>query len=598
MRLLTRLAMTMMVIVAWCFPISIFPQKVFAEDFVVNYDVLYRITKEGRTFVTQRVSLINKRTNLYAKEYAIQIDSNKIKNISASDGKGPIVPSVIRNNEKTEIRLVFNEEVVGLGNILSFQLNYEDENITKKTGSIWEVSIPGVTKDSTLGDYTVRLSIPETFGPPALMTPEPDKPYVWSKEKLINGGISLAFGKEQRFQLLLSYFLENPKPYPVITEIALPPTTAYQYITIQSITPEPETVVVDDDGNWLARYRLERNSMLTVSADIIAQLFLHPRSEYVHPEPKDAHRHATRHWQTEDQRIQNEANRLRTPKNIYDFVVNTLSYDYDQVDKQPERKGAVTALASPDNAVCMEFTDVFIALARAAGIPARQAVGYAHTTNPRLRPLSLSSDILHAWPEYYDEKKKQWIPVDPTWEHTTGGIDYFSKMDFNHIVFVYNGIRDDYPYPAGFYRQAGKTGKDIEATFFEGNLPVQSSDIVPVIQFPSRIVSGFATQGNVLIRNRGNVASERAFATVSSADLAVQMSKDIPLIPPYGVVSLPFSANLSSTSTLREAMLFASVNGSTIQHRATIIPFMFIGAGLILFVWLLIGLAIIIRKRK
>ncbi len=575
-----------------------FPQHIMAEDFVVNYDISYRITNEGTTFVTQRVSLINKRTNLYAKEYAIRIDSNKIKNISASDGKGPIVPSVIRENEKTEIRLVFNEEVVGLGKILSFQLNYEDENITKKTGSIWEVSIPGVKEDSTLGEYTVKLSIPETFGPPTLMTPEPDKPYVWSKEKLINGGVSLAFGKEQQFQLLLSYFLENPKPYPVMTEIALPPTTAYQYITIQSINPKPETVVVDDDGNWLARYRLEGNSMLTISADIIAQLFLHPRSDYVHPEPKDPHRHATSYWQAQDQGIQNEANRLKTPKNIYDFVVNTLSYNYDQVDKQPERKGAISALASPDNAVCMEFTDVFIALARAAGIPARQAVGYAHTTNPRLRPLSLSSDILHAWPEYYDEKKKQWIPVDPTWKHTTGGIDYFSKMDFNHIVFVYNGIRDDYPYPAGFYRQTGKTGKDIEARFFEGNLPIQSADVVPVIQFPSRIVSGFATQGNVLIHNRGNVASERAFATVSSDDLAIQISKDIPLIPPYGVVSLPFSANLSSTSTLREAMLFASVNGSTIQHRATIIPLIFVGAGLILFIWILIGLAIIIRKRK
>ena len=57
----------------------------------------------------------------------------------------------------------------------------------------------------------------------------------------------------------------------------------------------------------------------------------------------------------------------------------------------------------------MEFTDLFVAIARAAGIPARESVGYAYTTNSRLRPLSLVTDVLHAWPEYYDADKKIWV---------------------------------------------------------------------------------------------------------------------------------------------------------------------------------------------
>ncbi|GAI19887.1 unnamed protein product, partial [marine sediment metagenome] len=67
--------------------------------------------------------------------------------------------------------------------------------------------------------------------------------------------------------------------------------------------------------------------------------------------------------------------------------------------------GALKALNSKNPVVCMEFTDLFIALCRAAGIPVREVNGYAHTNNPKLRPLSLTLDVLHAWPEYYDENK-------------------------------------------------------------------------------------------------------------------------------------------------------------------------------------------------
>jgi len=54
----------------------------------------------------------------------------------------------------------------------------------------------------------------------------------------------------------------------------------------------------------------------------------------------------------------------------------------------------------------MEFTDLFIALSRAAGIPAREINGFAYTDDIRLRPLDLVTDMLHAWPEYYDEEKE------------------------------------------------------------------------------------------------------------------------------------------------------------------------------------------------
>jgi len=59
-------------------------------------------------------------------------------------------------------------------------------------------------------------------------------------------------------------------------------------------------------------------------------------------------------------------------------------------------------LDNTTNAVCLEYTDLFVTLARAAGIPSRSIEGFAYTKNSRLRPLSLVDDVLHAWVQYYD----------------------------------------------------------------------------------------------------------------------------------------------------------------------------------------------------
>src|SRR5690606_27458932 len=128
-------------------------------------------------------------------------------------------------------------------------------------------------------------------------------------------------------------------------------------------------------------------------------------------------------WPVNDPKIREIAQNLHSPKEVYDYVVNTFTYNYDRVGTTNQRLGALEALNAPDNALCQEFTDTFITLARAAGIPAREINGYAYTQNTTLRPLSLVPETLHAWPEYYDYESKQWIPVDPTWEHTTGGSD-------------------------------------------------------------------------------------------------------------------------------------------------------------------------------
>lgn len=581
------------------FFLSFRASSTYAADFSVDYSIAYTVVENGTTNVTQQVSLTNKQTNLYAQQYAIIIDSSQISNVTAFDSKGSIRPQIQQKDTKTEIILSFNDAVVGIGKTLNFTLSYQDDNIAKKNGTIWEINIPGIAEDQDLGNYTITLKVPQSFGPPAYLVPEPTKGYTWTKEQLLQGGVSGAFGEKQVFELSLSYFLENTKNQTIITEIALPPSTAFQQVILQSIDPQPLEVVTDEDNNWLARYKLPPESSQQITANVLTELFLTPRDVAYPLDPSEEQQflQQTPYWQVNNATIQSLAQQLKTPKAIYDYVVQTLSYDYDRINQQITRKGAIQALKTPNHSVCMEFTDTFIAIARAAGIPARQAVGYGYTTNPKLRPLSLVSDVLHAWPEYYDREKQIWIPIDPTWANTTGGVDYFNKLDFNHIVFAYNGIRDDYPYPVGFYRKEGRTGKDVEIQFRNA---VPNSEVSNVqIQFDTskRIPAGFTSYGTLDIKNKDRIAAEGVAVTIDSPTLGIYIEKKLPVVPPYGHLKIPFSFKTKDYLILDKGTIRATVNGTTYTHTVDITPAYHIVAPVfIIGIWIIITILIVVRK--
>jgi hypothetical protein len=220
----------------------------------------------------------------------------------------------------------------------------------------------------------------------------------------------------------------------------------------------------------------------------------------------------------------------------------------------------------------MEFTDLFIAIARAAGIPARESVGYAYTTNSRLRPLSLVADVLHAWPEYYDSEQKLWVPVDPTWANTTGGVNYFDKLDFNHIVFAHYGKSSDYPYPAGFYRKSGKTTKDVTVTFASSRYIQPTSKLATNISFPKLVTAGIVARGTVSVENIIGAAVPSAAITIQSTPVDVAITKTETNIPPYGKLTYPVTMTVPNYFTGGTGRIAVSVGGETQQYMFKIQP--------------------------
>ncbi|MCL4360696.1 transglutaminase-like domain-containing protein [Patescibacteria group bacterium] len=556
------------------FFIPLFRVEAAGGYFRADYDVQYDVAPGGKTIVTQTVQLTNKETNLYPKQYSIDIDTDQIRNVVARDPSGQITPQITQSDGKTHILLTFGTQVVGLGKTLSFTLRYEDLLIAQKNGRIWEVNIPGVSPDPDLGDYRVGLTVPPAFGDAAYVSPLPADGTHWDKAQMLTGGISAAYGTSQVFSVGLSYYLANSNVTPGYTEIALPPDTEYQHVFISAINPKPSNVREDRDGNWLARYDLSGGQKLNVSVSALVAVSPTPRAGY-HQKRGDPSLYTgpDEYWESGDQEIAAAARSLHTPRAIYDYVVKTLSYDYARVNGQPIRKGAAEALKTPDQSVCMEFTDLFVALSRAAGIPAREVVGYAYTTNTKLRPLSLVADVLHSWPEYYDTGASRWIAVDPTWGKTTGGVDYFDKMDFDHIALAVHGVSSTLPYPAGFYRKPGSSGKDLDVSFTDRDLPVFSpGNLSAAVSFPSWVLSGTVAEGLVTIQNVSGLAAGNIAYSIQTEPHVFSASDTITRVPPLSELSVPITIRAPQILTIGRGRISVSVSGGEVNAYYTVEP--------------------------
>lgn len=460
------------------FALIAFPKNVFADnDFVVDAEIEYVISESGKGSVENSITIENMTSERYAASYTLHLESIDAKEAYAFEDEKKLKFRQESENGSTALIVHFENPAVGFGNKKTFNITYSVDNLAARTGEVWEISIPRLSNPGAFRSYSVILSVPLSFGEEAYISPEArslstkdgQRVYFFNRDDISETGITAGFGKFQVFSFSLSYHLENPLSKSAIVEIALPPDTSYQKLYYQRIEPAPSDVVVDDDGNWLATYTLKPRERIDVNAAGSVQILARPRT-FPSPSKKTLENNlaATSYWQADDEQIKILSNKLASPRAIYDYITKNLRYDFERVRPNVVRKGAKEALATPDSAICMEFTDSFVALARAAGIPAREINGFAYTENPEIQPLSLVADVLHSWPEYWDEDSGVWVPVDPTWG-ATSKVDYFEKLDLRHFAFVIHGVDPTTPYPAGSYKLGANPQKDVFVNF--GYLP-------------------------------------------------------------------------------------------------------------------------------
>ena len=526
------------------------------SEFRTNMETTYEFDKVGSANISHIINLTNNLSHIYPTTYNLSVSSGEIKNVRVSVMGDSVSPQVDSQNSTTSIHIPVRNPKIGKDQTTTLNISYNTVSFAEIIGDTITLTLPKTAKGNEAESFIRKVIVPNTFPELSYSSTKAveasssaqSRYYVFAGSGDQN--LTLHFGTTASYDLKLSYLLKNNTSITATSELALPPDTAYQRVVINDISPKPTEIVLDSDGNWLARYDLPPLSKLDVKADL--SIIVSPTPIYYDPSSSTPMGEDT-YWE-QSSSVKRLATNLKNPENLYNYLLETLTYDYTQISRQ-KRLGAATTLTSPESSICTEFTDLFVATSRAMGIPSRAIIGYAVTSNNTLKPQGGNIDVLHAYPEYQEPSSKVWKSVDPTWGHTTGGSEYFDLLDFGHITFVRWGASSSYPLPAGSYRE-NRAGKQIEVSIRKAALKI------PEISYRVEPIG----ETSYLI-NTGGAAIIKEKLMVNNQEIGVTY------LPPFGKLQI---TNLKTGSWQD---LFS-------RHVAfIIIPFILLLSSLLYLVW-------------
>lgn len=403
----------------------------------------------------------------------IQQTLNSIR-VTDSAGRSLNYSSETTSGQNLLIKVRFPVDVT-FGSPYTISLNYTSHGLLIKSGAIRDLYIPAFSEEYVFENsnsketVTTQARIPESFGEINFTAPEvgvSKEGSFWdidfSQDQLIGETGWIQIGKTQyySFDLKQKYEASTSIPFPFNTyKIVIPRDIKSghidQKVYFTNISPEPSAVYRDRDGNLIAEFRIPANKSgeITVQGYSILNhsLLIDPSLSGtlsdVNKDEFQTELSSAKFWESSTIELAQAAREIQGGEtNIYKLVQKTYQFVVDRIDYSDvkrfginERQGALKTFRG-GAAVCMEYSDLFIALMRAMGIPARGAFGHGYSSTDY--NSTQDSTINHQWAEVYIPGINSWIPVDTTWGENGPAL---IGGDLNHFYSHVASIDPDTP---------------------------------------------------------------------------------------------------------------------------------------------------------
>jgi transglutaminase-like putative cysteine protease len=482
------------------------------------------------TTSSELFTIQNFKGELTSEELSEKRDSLTVREQSGSS----LYYTIDIENESIMVTVPYPRPVYS-GQQFVIQMEYDTSELIEKVGSLTNIYIPGLSEtyeeERTNGDtgittaitYDTYLRIPDEADAPTFTLPQPaavsksnsETVYQFDTESILGTVVWHQIGTEQ------TYYFKLIQPLPA-TDHTTPETleflTKNEYrITLPrdysennqnafyiNITPEPDAMELDDDGNLIASFILDA----TRDQSIVAEGYITtsidgpsgadiPTStlEDIPRDTMEKYLQPAQYWESDDPEIIAKAEELMEGtetvygilKNDYLFIIDSIDYDDFKYGERNERKGALATLRG-DSSVCMEYSDLLIALARAQGIPARAAYGYGY--DPKYPPSQQEEhQWVQAWvPDY------GWLTLDPTWGET--GREFIGR-DLDHALWYVASADPNDPSPLEVFSGSSQIYTE------ENTIEIIAVDTIPshvVLRTADELVEIFEERSNPLTR--------------------------------------------------------------------------------------------------
>ncbi len=558
------------------FAFLLLPFSVSASSSRSEIEATYEIasTQESQTKATYIITLEEQRGPQNTAEYRLNVPTSfPLTSITATVNDEPSQPVIVSQQNMISLTIPFPESEKRESHRI--ELSFLQSNIVRSNGRQVELLIPtiiGAPNDST----TYRVKIPDAISNsvissrPMLSSRSSDG-IVWNNPK--GKTIQLLLGQPQQyFSASLTYELQNDSGTTQNYAVTLPPETPYQIFHSFSLSEPPNDLTVDTDGNPIATYTIRPKSKRSIQFRGVLELRLLPdtvRRAYSSSLIERSAEYLLRPY------IGSEARspKLNSSRAVYDYVLASLSYDYAQLNKRSTRtkhKTATQILSEPTKSICLDYSSLFVHLARRNGVLAREAFGYSLQSDEQIRPTQ--GDELHSWAQYYDRAAKQWMTVDPTWEDTSS-LDYFDFTDFSHITLAIRGRDSEQPYPAGFFRFADTKDRSLISVTPTDNPPTMPARLtIDLSETRKTIYSGEQSELSVSVRNDGSQVLYNVPLTATFAGRVIDIRpQQIPVLYPYQTVTIAIILRPDGLNTRKETVQIRA-GDETYVTTVTVLP--------------------------
>lgn len=428
-----------------------------ADIYYESTQLNYTINGNRSVDVQLSFTLTNNSSSRRVQWVSLPVSTAEVYNVQVSSNV--ILDEIENTGTATTIRVRFKGSGLGPGSRITYSISFKADGLVTGSGVEYSANLGGVNVGgggfphenyvvTIRGPSGSRLFLPKPSADLALI--ENDPPTIRYFTSI--GAPGSFDGLQVRFYLQPVYYkltlterLTNEDIGQInnvqLDVMLFSGEAGWQFSALESSSRPIKTMYVDEENNWHGVFDLGKippSGMKTLQLKLIYETSVYDPeisegevgsladvpdgfSPYLQPDDEWESDHPAIK-QAASEAVGGETNAYLVGQKIVKFIVDRLSYQ-----TQETRRGALWAYVNGIGD-CSEYTDLSIALARAAGLPARAVYGWGYQED------NLSG---HAWAEFY-LPGKGWQPVDPTWAERSG--DYFARLDPIHLTRDIRGL--------------------------------------------------------------------------------------------------------------------------------------------------------------
>jgi transglutaminase-like putative cysteine protease len=478
--------------------------------------------------------------------YELRIGDVYPTDVQAKNGTTALTATV-RESSGSVIQILLGNTVLRPGLTIVVEVTYAVEHYLVLRGGTYDAELPLFHQSDTAQREAITFSYPEALGHVNYSS--------WTFESRTEGGreiltfndlgsaqrLFISIGNVKYVSVAVERSYTNDSSGYVKQEVMIPPEFSSQHFIITSISPAPESAHTTADGNFLLSYSIPGNDTLWVRATgVLVQTYPEALEYQLSEEEKETYLDTeTEWWNIDDEQVLSDIEAVSNLDSLkekvdklYDYTIEelVLSEGFRQLHGTEFRKGASVALKTYKNASVEDYADVFVALSRYAGIPARVVAGYVFPYSVEEASLGM----FHVWPQYWSEEIG-WVSVDPAYE-MYAGLPCRDYVGINRVVVV-----------SSYDPDTQGPFQETSTEFIVTDETIEANPGISVgLNVPEHVHAGFTTEGELTIRNTGNrILSNVRYNQRATDEVQVEMGDAFydEIIVPGQVISVPFTIN-------------------------------------------------------